>query len=134
MNPVGLVERGIAGHAFEQKRNQPDVVALGQRRDTPRETAPCSRRRSSAALPCRRESPQSPRFLPVLDDRGQIRFELFRRQAAQPVVAAERDDENLRIALAQRPLEPPQPAGRGVARHAGIDHLDSVGPAASSRF
>jgi hypothetical protein len=39
---------------------------------------------------------------------------LIRRQAAQRVVAAQRDDENARVGLEEL-IDAPQPAGRRVA-------------------
>ena len=41
---------------------------------------------------------------------------------AQPVVAAERDDQHAHIAF-ERPIQPAQAAGRRIARHTGIDHF-----------
>ncbi len=35
MDPIGLVQRGVAGHAVEQERQQADFVLLGQRRSRP---------------------------------------------------------------------------------------------------
>ena len=40
-----------------------------------------------------------------LDDLGQIALQLLGRQPAQPVVAAERDDEHAHVAV-ERPVEP----------------------------
>ena len=51
-----------------------------------------------------------------------LRFQLLDRQPAQPVVAAERDDQDAHVAV-ERPVEPRETTGRRIAGHAGVDHL-----------
>ena len=51
------------------------------------------------------------------------------RLAAQAVVGAERDDDDLGL-RGEQPVDPGEPAGGGVARHAGVD--DPHRPAALS--
>ena len=48
-----------------------------------------------------------------------------RIDAAQHVVRPELDDDAVGP-VGNRPVEPLEPAGRGVAGHAGIDHPDVV--------
>ncbi len=60
--------------------------------------------------------------LRALDDARQVALQLLDRQAAQRVVAAERHDQHAHVAV-ERPVEPAQPAGRRVARDAGVDDL-----------
>ncbi len=69
-----------------------------------------------------------PLLLGVLDDRRKVLLQLFGRQSAQPVVAAERHDQGLRLALRHRVLESPQSARRGVARHARVRRRGSARP------
>ena len=59
-----------------------------------------------------------------VDDGGQVLAQFLERQAAQPVVAAELDDQDADVAV-EGPVEPSQAAGRGVARHAGVDDLEA---------
>ena len=54
-----------------------------------------------------------------------VPLHLVDRQSAEPVVAAERDDEDLDVPF-ERPVEPPHAAGGRVAGHARIDHLELV--------
>ena len=49
----------------------------------------------------------------ALDDRAEVVVEIARRQAAQAVVRAERDDEHLDPAF-ERPVEAAESAGRRV--------------------
>jgi hypothetical protein len=58
---------------------------------------------------------------------------LARRQAAQPVVAAELDDGGVRP-LRQRPVEPRQPSRGGVAGHARVQHPHVVAAPLERRF
>ena len=58
-------------------------------------------------------------------DRVEIGLHLVRGQAAQAVVGAELDDHDLRR-VGERPVEPRQPAGAGIARDPGVDHVPAV--------
>ena len=59
-----------------------------------------------------------------VDDGGQVLLQFLGRQAAQPVVAAELDDQDADVAV-ERPVQPPQAAGRRIAGHAGVDDLEA---------
>ena len=59
-----------------------------------------------------------------VDDGGQVLPHFLGRQAAQPVVAAELDDQDADVAV-EGPVQPPQAAGRRVAGHAGVDDLEA---------
>ncbi len=50
----------------------------------------------------------------LVDDLREVVFHLCNGEPPQAVVAAERDDENPDVSL-ERPVEPPQAAGRRVA-------------------
>ena len=65
------------------------------------------------------------RFADSRQDRVEIGLHPVRGQAAQAVVGAELDDHDLRR-IGERPVEPRQPAGAGVARDPGIDHPPPV--------
>ena len=64
-----------------------------------------------------------------LDDLREVARQLRDRQAAQAVVAAERDDQNPDVAV-ERPVEPRQAAGRRIAGDAGV-HDRVLSPASS---
>ena len=57
-----------------------------------------------------------------LDDLREIVLQLFGRKAPQPVIAAERYDEDSHIAL-ERPIEPSQATRRCIAGNAGVENL-----------
>ena len=59
-----------------------------------------------------------------VDDGGQVLLQFLGRQAAQPVVAAELDDQDADVAV-EGPVQPPQAAGRRIAGHAGVDDLEA---------
>ena len=130
--PSAWLSAALSGNAFEEKRNQPHVVPLRERRihgaKSRRVVGAEIRRRFHA-----RENHRQPSLLSLLDDLREIAFELFGGQSAQPVVAAQRHHEHRRRTLAERPLETAQTASRRVARDAGVHDLVRVA-LASSRF
>ncbi len=63
-----------------------------------------------------------PRACARSDDLREVGCELLGRQAAQAVVAAERDDQHPHVAV-ERPVEPRQSAGRRIAGDAGVHDL-----------
>ena len=120
MDAVALIERLVAGDALQQKRHERARDTSRPAPDTPCEKRRCSRGRSSAALPCRRESRVMPRACARSMICARLRCSSLGRQPAQAVVAAERDNQDPDVAV-ERPVEPRQAAGRRVARHAGVD-------------
>ena len=95
-----------------------------------RGTRSCTRRRNSAAPPCRSAAQRCPAASPSSTMVSRFCRVRAGGSAPQSVVGAELDDENLDVAR-QRPVETRQPAVRGVARVAGIDHFVSVALALS---
>ena len=125
MDAVGLVERGVRGHAVEQERHERDAGLPRHVGKGGGELAGVRRRRSSGAPHARQE------------DAGAGGREAARRcaevvpharqaLAPQAVVGAERDDDDLR-ARAQHPVHAAKAAGRRVAAHARVH--DPVGVA-----
>ena len=98
------------------------VVLLRQRRDTPGERRRCSRAPKFGGASMPGEHHRDAARLRPLDDLRQVAAQLVDRQAAQAVVAAERDDQHAHVAF-ERPVEPAQAAGRRVAGDAGVDDL-----------
>ena len=71
--------------------------------------------------------------LRALDDAREVVAQLLDRQAAKAVVAAERHDQHAHVAV-ERPVEPRETVGGGVARDTGVDDLvgRTVGSMASA--
>jgi len=118
---VGLVELAHAAHAFEKEGHERPALLLGEFREDPVETRGVVAHAGRHALPDEehagvgllREHPGRDGLEVALHEGG--------IEAAQPVVAAEGEDED-RDRLAQHPVDAAQAAGGGVARDAGVDH------------
>ena len=122
MDAIRLVQIGHAGDAFEQKRHQRDFVLareiLKHLTKSRGVLFPVVRRRLHA------DEQHWNRALPrAMDDALQILLHLGWRQASQPVIGAERKNQQPHIPF-ERPARAPQSVGRRVARHAGIDDLE----------
>src|SRR5687768_6703006 len=120
MDAVRLVQRGIAGDPLEQERQERDAagVLAQQVHVDLTEGVPVVlaivRRRFHPA-----EQDLNVLAQRLLDDLREVLLRLLRGQSAQRVVAAKREDEDVRAA--QHLARPAQAAGRGIAGHAGVD-------------
>ena len=120
MEAVGLVERRITGDPLEQERNQWHVVLAGQIAIHLAE-----RRGVFGAVVGRRlhagQNHEGSALLTALDDGGQVAPQVGDGQPPEGVVAPQRHQQDGRARL-HHPGQTAQATGRGVTRHAGIEH------------
>ena len=127
-SPSSRCSAAVADDAVEEERVERQAVALGERRDRSRRTAPCSPapRLGGACMPASRTG------MPRAFSRSMIADErpLGHRRvgAAQHVVGAEFEDHPVGP-VRHRPVEPVEAAGGGVAGDAGIGdrHVVALG-------
>ena len=120
VNAVSLVQGGRGGHPFKKKRDQREIVLLGQGRIDRLEA-------HGVFLPIVRGQFHSSQDdghtgLPQpLDDLAKIAFRLIEAEPAEPVISAQLEDDQLRLAV-ENPGDTTKTAGRGVAADTGVDH------------
>jgi hypothetical protein len=119
-----LVELRLHRHTIEEKRIEGHPVGLGEAREDGIEglgvVAPQIARRQHAC-----EQHGDALGLEAVQDGVQVPVGLGRVDAAQSVVGAQLDDRQVR-AVRERPIEPRQAGGRGIAGIAAIQDLDPV--------
>ena len=118
---VRLVQLWVHRHTFEKKGIKRQVIGLCKVGVDAVEItfvilAPIRRRLHP------RQQQFGAAFLDPGDHRREVGAHRRRVDAAQRIVGAEFEDHQRRL-VSQRPIQPRQPARRGVARHPGIDHL-----------
>ena len=125
MNAVALVQLGLPGDVVEQERNEraPASRSARSRNAWRNAMAYSGPKFGGASMPARITTTFRSRAR--VDDLRQVLLHLGDREPAQPVVGAERDDQDSHVPF-ERPVEPPQPAGRRVARDAGVDDFELV--------
>lgn len=124
MNAVGQIQLRHAAHAFQQKRHEGSLVSFGQIRENrakrPRVFhAQIGRHHHAGDHDLHRRI-----FCPhAIDNRLQILFGELERNAAQSVVGAQFEKQNVDIAL-QQPVDAPQSARGRFAAQAGVDDVE----------
>src|SRR5262249_38239509 len=109
MNAVALVERGVARDGLEQERHQRDVILARERGIHLVELYDVLPSEIRWRFHTRQDDGDAA-CLCALDDLRQISLQLVRRETAQPVVSAERDDDNADVAF-ERPVESTESPG-----------------------
>ena len=124
--PSDWFSGGDAGDLVEHERHEASRGTRARDRDRPAGTSRRTpdRKFGGASMPA--SSTAMRRSLRALDDRGEVLLHLVDRQPAQPVVRAELEDQDPHVALLQRPVEPLEAGGRGVAGDAGVDDIPGV--------
>ena len=123
MQAVALIELGLGGDAVEEERIEQQVVFWPRARDRSPRSRAHSRRRDWAPPACRRAARRCARAFSRRTISSSASRVTFGSMPAQHVVGAELEDHGVG-ALRHRPVEPGEPAERGVAGDAGIDDLD----------
>lgn len=134
VNAVGLVERRVERHPFEDERIEQRIVALRQCGEYRFEVAHVIGPKVARRLHAGKQRRQSRRL-----DRGKDGIEvgacLGRFQPAQRVVGAERHDHRIRPGCAsERPADTGLAARAGIARDTGIDDGNVMAARAQGGF
>jgi hypothetical protein len=122
MDAVGLVELGDAADSGEQERHQGDVQLARQARVDGGEAAGVVGAVVGRDLHAHQQHAGAG-GAGAAHDLAQVALDLLGRLGAQAVVGAELDDDD-GGPLRQDPAQAAQPAGAGVAGHAGVEHTD----------
>lgn len=127
MDAIGQVQLGVATDPFQQIRDKRRAIFFGQRAKHPSERAHIAVARREGQLHSGDDNRHVwlPRPRPI-DDRLEIRSHLFDRHAAEGVVDAERQDQDIDSLPAKQHRQTPKPASRGIAARSRVDDLESI--------
>lgn len=126
MNAVSLVQLRISRHSFEKKRIQQNIMLLCKAGINRREGFGVFAAEIGRCQHARKQD-RDAAFIEMGKDRGQVCQGRSGVQAPQGVVGAELNNYGIRCArrhAAERPVQPREPAGGGVAGHACINDND----------
>ena len=120
MDPVALVQLGDAGHALEQARQQRDTGGAGHVPERLGEPVLVVLAEFGGRGDPGQQHPEAASFR--LPDHGpEVVHHHVHRDAAQPVVPAERDDHQLGVRVpVEHEGKAPQPARGGLPGHPGV--------------
>ena len=126
MNAVSLVQLRISRHSFEKKRIQQNIMLLCKAGINRREGFGVFAAEIGRCQHARKQD-RDAAFIEMGKDRGQVCQGRTGVQAPQGVVGAELNNYGIRCArrhAAERPVQPRESAGGGIAGHAGVDDGD----------
>ena len=127
MNPVRLVQLGIAADPFQQIRDERRVVLFRQRAKHFSERADVAVARSERKLHPGDDdrNVRVPRAR-LIDDRLEIRSHLIDGHSAECIVDPQRENQDIDFLSSKKRRQTAQSSRCGVAARSGIDHLELI--------